>query len=109
MEVLQLNEWLAASAYRDDAIALTRLGWHATYAKLYRPALIERSLVVSNYTTDETIRSFMRSRRPTLLITAPEDAALRERFERQLGAAIGPRQLVKTIGKLMVFDIREPK
>lgn len=106
LEILELTEWVAASTYRDDALVFTWLGWRASYAKLYSPALSDRFLVVSNYTSDEGIQHFIRSMHPALLITRPGDADQRARVERQLGATVGPQHLVKTIRELLIFDIR---
>ena len=106
VEIQELATWLAGSEYRDDAIVLTRLGWRSGFVKLYRPALLDRSLVVSNYLSDEGLRNFLRSRRPTLLVTGPGDDVPRERVERALGTAVTNKQPVKTIRDLVVFDIR---
>ena len=86
LAILELNEWLRTSVYRDDFLLFTRLGWQSSYVSLYWPAMIGRALTVSNYTSDEEIRKFIRAKPPSLRITRPGDIALRERVEALLKA-----------------------
>jgi hypothetical protein len=77
----QVCDWLAADAYRQDAVLLTRCEWNSTYVPLLDPPLVDRSFIVSGWMTDEQLLSFMRTQHPRLLITMAGDEDLVHRVE----------------------------
>jgi hypothetical protein len=98
--------WRASSTYSGDAVLVTRMDWQATYFPYYALDLAGRAHIVTPDLPEAHMRDFFRWNHPTLLITRADDSALVRRVEQVAGRSIGPEHLVKTVGRLEVFDIR---
>jgi hypothetical protein len=109
-EIKTLASWLTASPYRDDAVLLTRMGWHSTYLPLYAPALAScpsaRFKVVSFWAEDPEVARFVKSERPALLITQDGDESFQARVENLFGAKLRTEDLVYRLNTTRVYDIR---
>ncbi|MCC6766821.1 MAG: glycosyltransferase family 39 protein [Deltaproteobacteria bacterium] len=96
-----LTAWMRSSPYRDASVVLTEMGWVSTYFALLWPEATARRIIVSPWTTDYELGRFL-ERRPTLLVTVPTDADLRQRIERVGGGPMIGASPLRTFGALEV-------
>jgi len=104
IDILELVRWFPTSPYRNDAVLFTKLNWQSTYFRLYAPSMIERTNVVTVWSSDAYTREFIEKARPTLLITQPGDEGDIARINRVLGRSLAPalQTPVYTAGQLQV-------
>jgi 4-amino-4-deoxy-L-arabinose transferase-like glycosyltransferase len=103
VEIKKLAGWLEKSAWRDDAILLTKMGWQSSYLPLYFPEV--RYAIVSNWLEESRLQNFLRNQRPSLLITWPGDGEFQSRVEALLGWQIEDDRLVRRQGATKVYFI----
>jgi hypothetical protein len=106
-EIEELGKWLRTSRYRDSAILATTMNWQSTYLILYVPEFGSRILEYSYWQTDAELGDFIRQRRPALLITADQDREYQLHIEAFLAHPLSQREVVHTVGKIRVYDIRD--
>jgi len=107
-DIIEVARWLARTRYRNDAVLMTRMEWQSTYLPLYLPQLNDRCFIVSVWVDDAMLQSFVRDRRPSLLITQAGDAPYRARVERILGREITVDSRVYSVGGVEAYDISGP-
>ena len=106
-EVIALARWLRTSAYRNDPILITKMDWASTYLPLYAPEIIGREAIVSAFVPEASTDSFIKTRRPVLLITQSGDIDEQARIVRIIGQPLEPmmQKPVYTSGPIEVYDI----
>ncbi len=106
VSVYALVDWLRASGRVGEPLLLTPMDWEATYLPLEVPEVAGRSLIVSPWIGDETLREWSTRFRPTLLVTRPGDEGQAARVEAALGVALRDAPVVFRHQALEVHDLR---
>jgi 4-amino-4-deoxy-L-arabinose transferase-like glycosyltransferase len=104
-DMQSLTAWMRASPYRDAPILLTEMGWTASYFALYWPEAAPRRLIVSAWTENDELRRFLAQRRPSLLVTVRDDAAILKRIEKVARRPIIAASPLQTFGAFEVHEL----
>lgn len=105
-DVEALTTWMRESEYRSDPIVLTSMGWTASYFTSYWPAASPQRIIVSEWTENYELETFLARRRPALLATTSDDAAMRRRVEALAGDTTIDSLPIRTFGAIEVYRLR---
>lgn len=104
-EMKDLAEWLKNSPYRESYILMTRINGQSAYLSLYFPEAGSRRFIVKVTARDSNIQRFLKSKKPSLLISDDGDVLVKSRIEDLLGRDIGEDRVVHTVNHIKVYDI----
>jgi 4-amino-4-deoxy-L-arabinose transferase-like glycosyltransferase len=104
-EMKNLAEWIKSSPYRESSILLTRIQGQSSYLPVYYPEGASRLFIIKHSAKDADIQRFLKSGKPTLLITFDGDDEVLSRIENLLGTEIGDDMVVHTEDYIKVYDI----
>jgi hypothetical protein len=105
-EIKSLADWLKNSPYRESPILMTRIQGKSAYLSLYFPEIGSRRYIIKYTVKDSDIQRFLKSRRPSLLITCDDDDLVQARLENLLGTKFGEDMLIHTENYIKVYDIK---
>jgi hypothetical protein len=108
-KISRLAQWLATSPWKDDPVLLSRMDWHSTYLALYYPPVSSRKFILSEWTSDDSVRGWVYAIRPALFVTSRTDHEYAQRFERIIGAPLNEETQVYANDDIVVFSIPRSK
>jgi 4-amino-4-deoxy-L-arabinose transferase-like glycosyltransferase len=103
--MMRFEEWVSKSAWRDQSMIFTVMGWQPTYLPYYFPDLAWRMLIISEWVPDNALRSMTKVLRPALLVTQRGDEAYVERFVKVTGIAVDRGRLVHRDSDVEVYEL----
>lgn len=106
--MLRFEEWVRGSPWRDQSVVFTRMDWQPTYLPYYFPAFAWRTMIISEWVDDGTLRSMTEMVRPALLVTQPGDEPYVRRFVEVTGIAVDPTRVVHRNGGIEVYELSAP-
>jgi hypothetical protein len=107
--MIRFAEWMNTSPWRDKPVVFTRMDWQPTYVPYYYASFAWRTIIVSEWTDDRTLKELTQTLRPPLLVTQRGDEAYVERFTKLTGRAVGPERLVYGDGAVHVYELAGPR
>jgi len=103
--IIQVVDWMKNSRYREQPFLLTKMDWESTYFHQYFPESYRRSLIVSAWLDEGAFGRFVRTSRPKLLLTQPQDNREWARIEHELGVLIVPDRLVDRVAGIEIYSL----
>jgi hypothetical protein len=107
--MMRFAEWMNNSPWRDRAVVFTRMDWQPTYIPYYYPSFAWRTIIVSEWTDDQSLKEMAQTMKPALLVTQRGDEAYVERFTKLTRRAVGPEELVHGDRAVQVYELAGPR
>ena len=105
-EMKHTADWLKSSPFRESSVLLTYIEGQSAYLSGYFPEVGSRRFIIKfACAEDNTIQRFLKSQKPSLLITYDGDSECQSRIGNLLGTEIGADKLIHTEGYIKVYDI----
>ena len=103
--MMRFEGWVSKSAWRNQPVVFTRMGWQPTYLPYYFSRFAWRMMIISEWMDDSALHSLTQLLRPALLVTQRGDEAYVERFVRVTGIAVDYGRLVHRDSEVEVYEL----
>ncbi len=104
-QMKNIADWIKGSPYRESSILMTRIQGQSSYLAVYYPEAASRLFIIKQSARDADIQQFLKSARPSILITFDGDDEVLLRIENILGKELEDNMVLHTEDYIKVYDI----